>query len=463
MHATLRKPQDWAQLEFAEAALGDTRLSKRLMQIGDALARCPSGTLPQAFPRWADLKAAYRFFSNPSVTYEKILSPHWQQTCQRCTEAGEYLLIEDTTLLDYSSHDACEGLGRIGNGLNRGLIVHTTLAVQVVAWDLHQCPEVTVTGLMAQRSWTRHGPTRREKKERWGEQLKRPRESERWGQALALLPPRPGDASWVYIADRESDFYEAFERCQQAKVDFVIRATHKDRMTRDEGRLTDVVGQAPLLGCFDLALRARPGQSARTAHIELRAVTVTLPRVWRPGGDKPALIVNAVEAREVGAPANQTPVHWVLLTSLPVESFVQARRVVARYASRWLVEEYHKALKTGANVEKSELESVPRLQALLAVLAVVAVRLLNTKMLARTHPDHVVDAEVFGHEALQLLEAHFGKPAHGWTYATLVVAIARLGGFLARRHDGDPGWITIWRGWQRLTAMTAGYIAMQHT
>jgi hypothetical protein len=408
------------------------------------------------------LKAAYRFFSNPSVSYEKILSPHWQQTRQRCTEPGEYLLIEDTTILDYTSHEACEGLGRIGNGYGRGLILHTTLAVKIIAWDLQQCPEVIINGVAAQQCWTRQGPTRRERKERWNEQLKRRRESERWGEALASLPPRPEEVSWIYIADRESDFCEAFERCLQAKVDCVIRATHKDRMTRDQGRLVNVVGQAPLLGCFQLELRARPGQPARSAQIEVRAATVTLPRVWRPGGDRPALVLNVVEAREVGAPTGQKPVHWVLLTTLPVESFVQARRVVARYASRWVVEEYHKALKTGANVEKSELESMARLQSLLAVLAMVAVRLLNTKLLARTDPKHLVDEEAFGREQLQVLQAHFGKPAAGWTYAALTVAIARLGGFLARRHDGDPGWITIWRGWQRLTAMTAGYTAMQH-
>ncbi len=449
-------------MEFAPTGLGDARLSRRLVQIGGALAQCPSGTLPQAFPEWADLKAAYRFFSNEKVSYEKIITPHWQQTRARCTEPGEYLLIEDTTILDYSSHEACAGLGRVGNGFNQGLMLHTTLALRVIAWNLHPCPQVTVAGVLAQQSWTRQGPTRRERNERWNQQLKRQRESERWGQALASLPARPREVSWIYVADREADFYEAFERCQAAKIDCIIRSIHRHRTTQEDGPLVEVVGQAPLLGCFELELRARQGQPARSAQIEVRAATVTLLRVWRPGGDRPALVLKAVEAREVGAPAKQRPVHWVLLTTLPVESFVQARRVVGRYASRWVVEEYHKALKTGANVQKSQLESITRLQALLAVMAVVAVRLLNTKLLARTEPRHGVDEHAFGREPLQVLEAHFGKPSRGWTYATLLVAIARLGGFLARRHDGDPGWITIWRGWQRLTTMTAGFVAMQH-
>jgi len=150
-----------------------------------------------------------------------------------------------------------------------------------------------------------------------------------------------------------------------------------------------------------------------------------------------------------------------LLTSLPVKRFVEARRIVTRYAKRWVIEEFHKVLKSGTNVEKSQLERAPRLQALVAVLVVVAVRLLNTKMLARTHPEAAVDVEAFGPEALQILTARFGQPKGGWKYGSLLIAIARLGGFLARRHDGDPGWITIWRGWQRLMIMTDGVLSLR--
>src|SRR4030095_1250234 len=127
MHATLLKPQEWAQLEFALANLGDARRTKRLVQIGSALVQCPSGTLPEAFPDWTELKAAYRFFSNPNINYEKISGPHWQRTRQSCTEPGEYLLIDDTTDLDYSSHPHCRGLGQIGNQYGRGLWLDRTL------------------------------------------------------------------------------------------------------------------------------------------------------------------------------------------------------------------------------------------------------------------------------------------------------------------------------------------------
>jgi hypothetical protein len=135
---------------------------------------------------------------------------------------------------------------------------------------------------------------------------------------------------------------------------------------------------------------------------------------------------------------------------------VQAQRVVGRYTARWWVEEYHKALKTGAGVEESQLEKPERLESLIAVLAVVAVRLLSTKFLARSRPDSMEAAQSFGPQMLEILESKLGKPKGGWTNANLIVATARLGGFIGRKSDGMPGWQTIWRGWQRLMWMCEG-------
>jgi len=275
------------------------------------------------------------------------------------------------------------------------------------------------------------------------------------------MPARPVEATWIYVADRESDIYEVFERCEQRGIDFIIRAQYDRTLAAEDRSLLEAVAQSPLLGCFEVELRQRAERKGRVAQVEVRVVSVTLKGVWRPGGERPALRLNVIEAREVDAPAGEEPIHWVLLTSLAADRFVEARRIVARYAKRWVIEEFHKALKSGANIEKSELETAQRLQALVAVTVVVAVRLLNMKMLARTHPEQKVDVEAFGPEAVEILNAHFGEPQGGWKYGNILVATARLGGFLARRHDGDPGWVTIWRGWQRLMTMTDGALSLR--
>src|SRR6266571_4722552 len=215
MHSTLLQPQEWAQLEFSSAEFGDARRTNRLVKVGAALAQCATGTLPQALPEWAELKAAYRLFDNPNVNFEKILEPHWQRTRQSCTEPGEYLFIEDTTALDYSTHRGCADLGQVGNQHGRGLSLHSTLALRVNAWDLNHCPEVEVVGVIGQKCWARRGPSRRKSKEKWRQRFKRERESQRWTESLSQMPERPEGAIWIYLADRESDIYEAFDNCRK--------------------------------------------------------------------------------------------------------------------------------------------------------------------------------------------------------------------------------------------------------
>ena len=171
---------------------------------------------------------------------------------------------------------------------------------------------------------------------------------------------------------------------------------------------------------------------------------------------RPDLTLNVVEVSEANAPEGAEPLHWLLLSSLKCDTWSQVRRVVGRYCARWWIEDYHKALKTGTGVQDSQLERAYRLESLIGVMAVLAVRLVNAKWLARARPDEAVDPQVFGAVLLKLLEARFGKPKGGWTHQNTLVCVARVGGFLARKNDGTPGWQTIWRGWQRLMWMAEG-------
>ena len=314
-------------------------------------------------------------------------------------------------------------------------------------------------GLFGQECRTpRPAPTR----ETRGERLRRPRKSQTWAAAFKVSGRPPAGSQWIYVADRESDFYEPLQLCQQHGVDFVIRSSQHRRLA-DDGALLATLAQAPVLGQSTVAVRTRGGQPARTALVELRRVRVKLDGPWRPGGWQPPLAeMNVVEVREVSAPEGvKEPLHWKLLTSLPCATLAQVLRVVGRYTARWWIEEYHKALKSGAGVEASQLERADRLESLIAILAVVAVRLLGAKMLARAKPGTFEAAASFGPELLALLEQKLGLPKDGWNNRNVLIATARLGGFLARKNDGMPGWQTIWRGWQRLMWMHEGLETLQ--
>lgn len=454
MNHTLLTPSQWAQTEFALVELGDQRRTNRLVNIATRLAQNPGGTLPQAMPRWEELKAAYRFFSQPGNTYEQVLRPHWERTQAACLEAGEYLLIEDTTLLDYSFHRATEGLGIIGDG-GRGLYLHSTLAMKIMAWDLEQRPEAVVVGLLGQQCWA---PKPKPKGETRPQLCRRSsRMSGRWARVLKTSARPATGSTWTYVADREADFYEPIQTCRQSGVDFVIRSCHDRRLAEGAGHLREGLNQAAVLGEVTIKLRSRPGAAARQACVRLRSTRVCLSGPWRPGGQQADLAeVTVVEAAETDPPAGIEPLHWILLASLSCASLAEARRIIGRYCARWHVEEYHKALKSGAGVETSQLQQAYRLETLIAVLALVALRLLNTKLLARARPGQLLEPEQIGTEGLRILENRFGRPKGGWTQSTLWVAIARLGGFIGRNRDGLPGWQTIWRGWHRLMWMCQG-------
>jgi hypothetical protein len=460
MDTALMPADEWSKLNFGEVDLKDARRTRRLLAVAEKLAENPAGTLPQALPEWKDLKAAYRLFDQEEVAFTQVLEPHWKRTRQSCMEPGQYLWIEDTTTLDFTNHRALGDVGRIGNDEGRGFFLHTTLVVKI-HWLHETTAKLTMVGLAAQHCLVRSDqPTAGEgiriDRERKKRRFSRARESERWAQVLSQCDDARPEAQCIYVADRESDIYEVFTRCRQRKFDFIIRACQARALANEGGSVFRAAAEGKLMGQIQIALRSRPGVSARTAALELRTATVQLRGPYRPGGKTPPVAVNVVAAKEIDPPKGVDAIHWVLLTSLPMTSLNAALQAVSLYSRRWLVEEYHKALKSGARIESSQLEKRSRIEALLSILSLVALRLLETKLLMEAQPNQVITAQDIDPNLLRLLEKKFGKPPSGWTYRHLLVCIARLGGFLARTNDGDPGWQTIWRGWHRLMIMLDG-------
>ena len=404
---------------------------------------------------WAETKATYRFFNQSGVSFETVSAPHWDRTRMACSQPGEYLIIEDTTDLDYTKHDTIQGLGPIGDGKGKGLWLHSSLAMRVENWTLEQRPEGTLVGLLHQQCLR---PQRKPKGETRGERLSRKRKSDKWAATFASFGGPPPGSQWIYIADREADCYEPLHICQRHGIDFVIRGCQNRRLVDEEVGLRDAVKQAPVLGKMTIAVRARGDQPARTAIVELRSLGVTIDGPWRPGGwTDPLQKLSVVEVREIDVPEGvKEPLLWILLTSLRSQTLSEVKRIAGRYTARWIVEEYHKALKSGAGVEESQLQQSVRLEVLIGILAIVAVRLLNAKMVARTRPEDFDVAQNFGPEALKILEKRLGVPKGGWNNENLIKGIARVGGFLGRKGDGMPGWQTIWRGWHRLMWMCEG-------
>jgi hypothetical protein len=447
---------EWAQLNFGDCQLGDKRRTNRLIQVAQDIASNPSATLPNQIEAWGDLRAAYNLFDRDEVTFEAIARPHWELTKRRVT--GRNLVIGDTTELDFGKHRQIEGLGPTGNGSGQGFLVHNALLVDANSEE--------IIGVAGQTIHYRNGKSK--KKENRSQRLKRKRESQVWGTVIDQVGPPPEDVSWVHVLDRGGDNFEVYCHLLQQRSDWVVRASKLNRYvfageSEERMKLSDYLPQLELLGTYTLSLRARPKQPAREAQLEVRVGRIKVPRPhhvspWVRKLKQPPIAMNVVEVVEVNAAAGVTPIRWILFTSLPVDAFDDAWEVITYYEARWLIEEYHKALKTGCRAESRQLKAAGRLEAFVGLTSVVAVRLLQLKSLARTNPE-VPAQRVVPPVWLQMLKLARKRlnRVHDLTVGQFYREVAKLGGFLGRKSDGNPGWITIWRGWDKLN--TYVYVA----
>ena len=442
----------WIERQFGPCQLGNALRTTRLQRVAANMLERPEQSLPAQNPEWADLKAAYRLFQHPRVTFEAVSAEHWRQTRQ--TPPGRYLLISDATEINHDSHEATVGLGSLGKGTTRGLVLHSCLA-----YDSDRGQVTGVAGAAV------HYRPLVKRQETLMQRLRRDRESQLWGQTVAAIGAPPAGSQWIHVFDRGGDSFEAMCHIKLTGCDWIIRAAKLHRKVRlptgETVPLDEALAGAQALGSYELSLRSRPGVKARTATLDVSATQVALPRPkhsspWTRQCGIQELGLQVVLVRERHAPRGSTPIQWTLLTSLPIQSFDDARQVIEDYERRWLIEEYHKALKTGCGAERHALRSADRLEPLLGLIAVVATRLLQLKLIGRHQPDAQAATHVPASWRTCLTLARPKLDSNKLTVYEFFRELANMGGFLGRKHDGEPGWQTIWRGYQKLQLLLEG-------
>jgi hypothetical protein len=436
--------------------LGDPRRTARLVRMVQALA-CggagdAGGTLTSVIRDRHQAKAAYRLLDRPEVTHPAVIAGHGAQVLDATAGPGDYLLIEDTTAIAYPGLRQARGLGPIGEDHTRGLWAHQTLVVKV-DWPRER---EQLLGLLGQKVWARPTPSwaGRGSRRRHAYASPQARESQRWMAALQQAGGAMAGTTWTYVADRESDIYELFQSAWAHGWSYVIRAAQARALQGGESPtdLLAAAAAAPLRG--QCRVPQREGTPAMT--LQVRSTRLRLRGPVRPGGRLEDHPLHVVHALELDPPGGRASTCWTLLTDLPVETLEQCTHVLAIYRRRWLVEELHKALKTGLKVERSQLSDARRLGALVGILSVVAVFLLQQKLAARDEPEAELDERAVDAATLAVLRKTTpppdGQPTRRWFW----VAIAKLGGYHHRRGT-HPGWQTLWRGWQTLMLLTRGY------
>jgi hypothetical protein len=260
----------------------------------------------------------------------------------------------------------------------------------------------------------------------------------------------------VRVCDRGADLSEFLEDCSAAGHGYVVRAA-QNRALAEGGRLFERLRQETASADLELELRARPQHPARVARLSLSFLSLELRAPRRPGappGSRGGVSCTALRSWEAEAPTRGTPLEWILLTDGPIERAEEAIECVQQYATRWVIEEFHKGLKSGLGAERLQLESAERLFAALALMSIVALRLLHLKEWLRFQAEAPAAEARLDPLEQHLLAVHAQRPLH--TVRDVALALGRLGGHLGRKGDGMPGWITLWRGMQRLHAMALG-------
>ena len=437
----------------------DRRLDKRLAKVFDRLAKHPEGTLPQRLTVRRDLVGGYRMLNNPKVTPQAIIAAHRQEGLARLEGfQGRVLLLHDTTVLDYSGLTV-EGLGQVGDGHGRGLYAHHSLAV---------IPETRqVIGLMNQ---IRHQRVQAPKGSESREQRKTraSRESRLWTQAVLDLPAMPAGVQVTDVSDRGSDITEYIWHEIALGREFLVRSQHNRCCVDDDGarpleKLHDRLRSLEPAGTYTLTVAAEKG-GTREALMAVRFDQVHLlpPRQTRGDHGSAPMALWAVLVRELPRPPKfqeQGPLlEWILLTNRPVALVEAAVGVAEDYACRWMIEDYHKAQKTGCGIEELQMTTRHGLDNAIALLSVLAVHVLKLRCLARDPKTRAEPAVAHEEELKVKLAARSSK--HGdWKAMTVwefYLAVARLGGYMLNPHQRPPGWIILWRGYMRLEDMCQG-------
>ncbi len=392
----------WAEQEFGGANLGDRRLNERLVRSAQALGAMPGRTFSGAVKGdWPTVKGFYRMIDKPddsALTAEAILAPHRESTIRRMMGQSTVLCIQDGSSLNYNNLDQCEGLGILSKNQTgaktRGIHLHSTyvistdglplglLKAQFSAPQPKTEPETRPTASI---------PIEEKKTFAWINGLRD------CVEVSKLIP----NTHQINVCDREGDFFEFFDeqRTLKAKnVDLLVRSKH-DRTIDDKGHhLFESVRSSPVCAEIEINVprqstrtkkskqKAKPGHAKRIAKVAVRYLEIELlPGAYQK--DKAPIKVRIVHVQETTNPEDDEPVEWFLLTTCDVSSPEQAIQILRWYCLRWRIEDWHRVLKSGCNIEKLQHKTVERLKRTIAINLVIAWRIMLMTLLGRQCPE----------------------------------------------------------------------------
>jgi hypothetical protein len=466
--------------EYSGAYFGDYRLERRLLSIADRILMKPTESFPTIFSEESELEAFYRFLRNPSVSFEKIIQPHYARSCSRVSESKDVLLIHDTSNIQFHRKKHTD-LGML-NGSRKGSVfqvgfpAHFSMAVAGVS-NPQPLGIIQVTPLrrLKLRKIPRAQYVRRKREER-------DCESSKWINSIRECRRRFGDAvNFINVMDREADYYSLMSTLVTGKERFVIRVSQMGRLAEVDNKKTTVakvVSTGELVCEREVCLSERriargdrgrkrnPPRLSRMAKLSITTTSISIRRSENASAkDYPNILtLNVVHAFEINPPPGEKPVDWKLYTTEPINDVSQVLRVVDIYRARWIIEEFFKALKTGCSYEDRQLETFKTAMNALALMIPIAWQMLQLRYNSRTENSTGTEFIFTPIQIAILRSISKGKLTELATAKELLISVAALGGHI--KNNGDPGWLVLYRGMRELHSIERGAFldlkALQH-
>jgi hypothetical protein len=441
--------------EYTRINSGDKEIDNRVVKTLEQLSNDPSASIQRACGDKNQSKAVYRLLSNKKFESEQVTRESAEESNKRIDTSGceTVLIVQDTSTVDYSHLRASEEMGVIGiNEKSRGLLLHSAIGIGT---------NNEIYGLMGQEIIIREAESYGKKHQRKKKPIE-DKESYKWIKMMEETQKNiPSVVTGVHISDREGDIYEYFERCENIGSNYLCRRTY-NRNINGGGGLNEYIDGLSEKGELSVHI-PRDSHTKRLEREAKLSVKFGKTEILRSKNlkmtnehDLEKLTVYVISAVEKDTPSNvKEPISWQLITNIPVENFSDAVEKIDWYTKRWRIEDFHYTLKSGCSIEKRQASSREKVKKLIALYSVIviAIDILIMTWLARAEPD--VSCEVlFAEDEWKILYCVANKTKKvSKTAPTVYEAVrfvAMLGGFPARKSDGEPGVKSIWIGLSKL-------------
>lgn len=429
--------------------LSDSRLNKRLGVLYKQLQNSVGQSTPHTINNRGQTKAYYRFINNKKVSSKNLINGYGSYSRSAVLSGDVILAIQDTTTLNYSTNRSAVHLDCLESEKHKGFMLHNHLLMNElgVAMGLFSQQFYARTPESLGKSKTnkrKHTPLKEKESYRWLEQF----------ESLQEAYKDQTDKTIIELCDREADIHEVLQACKYEHIHYIIRSSYERSSPNEEASIWQQVANEPYAYEYTLNILQSNQRMARVAKMQVRYKPVTITASYRKDKSIHPQDLWILETKEISpTPEGEKPIHWRLLTSIPITSCEIAAQIIGYYVLRWIIERFHYVLKQGLNVEDLQIENPEALKNAIILKSWIALEVMTLTYTTRANPTMTLKQAGFTQQEYQLAYQYAQKRCNTKeikqnqpTLIDFTRIIAQIGGHSLQAKK-EIGIVSIWRGW----------------